>query len=107
MATVASVTKDVVKSGIDKDYIAECGFKTLGEVFQREHGHVKLSDQSCTDYLKGLPIACHVPYQDADILNLIYSRGVDRVAPRGEAKLIDTYWNACGAHLHKLIRDGE
>lgn len=107
MATVASVTKEIVKSAVDKEYIADCGFKTLGEVFHREYGHNGLSDKSCRDYLMGLASVCSIPFMNADILELLYARGVDRVAPRGEQKLIDTYWSACGAHLHKLIRDGE
>lgn len=107
MATVASVTKDVVKQAVDKDYIAECGLSTLGAVFNVEYGHNGLSDKACTDYLMGLANVCPIPFQNAEILELLYSRGVDRVAERGEARLIEQYWHACGAHLHKLIRDGE
>lgn len=107
MATVASVTKEVVKNAIDRDYIRDCGCKTLGEVFNKEYSHAGLNDKACKDYLMGLAGVCPIPFMNSEILELIYSRGVDRVAARGEPQLIERYWEACGAHLHKLIRDGE
>ena len=107
MTTVNEVAIEVVKQAIDLDYVKECGFKTVGETFQKEYGHTGLSDKSCREYLQGLPSVCSVPFYNSDILNLLESKGISRVSSDAQFTLIEQYWTACGHQLHLLIQRGE
>lgn len=108
MNTINAIATHLIKESIDLDYVKECGFKTVGEVFNKEFGHAGLSDKSCREYLQGLPSVCSVPFYNSDILNLLESKDISRRnTSDAQFTQIEQYWDACGHQLHLLIKRGE
>jgi len=102
MTTIAQVCRNIVEANIDNDYIKECGYTTLREVYDAEYGYHGLPAwRKCKDYLQGLPSVCTVPFYNDDIINLLSSASVD--IEQDEESLIDAYWNECGAALCDII----
>ncbi len=102
MNTLAQVCRNIVEANIDNDYIKECGFSALREVYDAEYGYHGLPTWcKCKDYLQGLPSVCTVPFWNDDIINLLSSAGVDM--EQDEDVLIDAYWNECGAAFNAII----
>lgn len=62
MTTVYSVARKVIQDSIDMEYVKECGYKTVAEVYHSEFGNYRsLSVKACKEYLQGLPSVCSVP----------------------------------------------
>ena len=101
--TLSQVAHKVVEDSIDHDYVKECG-GSLSAIYRAEYGYNGLTDKSCKDYLQGLPSVCTVPFYNGEILELLAAEGITRKSEGGKATLIDQYWKACGAVLHKMIR---
>lgn len=101
--TLSQVAHKVVEDSIDKDYVNECG-GSLSAIYRSEYGYNGLTDKACKDYLQGLPSVCTVPFYNGEILELLEAEGITRKTEAGQASLIDQYWKACGAALHKMIR---
>lgn len=104
MTTLAQVCKSVVESNIDHEYIKDCGFTSLKEVYNAEYGYNGASAAVCKDYLQGLPSACTIPFTNHDILELLKKNGISRKTETAEYNLIDSYWETCGKVLHKMIK---
>ena len=107
MNKIQTVVKQVVLAHIDMEYVTECGFTTVGEVYNAEFGYNGLSDKACRDYLQGLPSVCTVPFENFKILEVLEAYGIRGRTERAQDVLIEKYWNACGAILHKMIRRGK
>lgn len=101
--TLSQVAHKVVEDSIDKDYVSGCG-GSLSVIYRAEYGYHGLSDKACKDYLQGLPSVCTVPFYNGEILELLEANGITRKTNSGKHSLIEQYWNACGAVLHKMIR---
>jgi len=107
MTTINEVAKKVIADSIDMEYVTDCGFKTVAEVYQAEFGWAGLSPTTCKDYLQGLPSVCEVPYWNNEILDLLSVHGITRRTDEGNSKLIDDYWFACGQQLYLIVKDGK
>lgn len=103
MTTFAKIIKSIVVENIDKDYIKECGFERLGQVYHAEFGNYRgISQQACKDYLQGLPSVCTIPFYNGEILETLKAKGWD--IDRWEAHdLIERYWLQAGGELMKII----
>lgn len=104
MTTIGQVADKIVKDRLDLDYVKECGKTTVGEVYFSEFGYNGLTDTMCKDYLQGLPSLCTVPFHNNEILEILKENGIERRSESAQYVLIDKYWQACGAALHKYIR---
>jgi hypothetical protein len=104
MTTIGQVAEKIVKENIDLDYVKDCGKNTVGEVYQAEYGYKGLTDTSCKDYLQGLPSMCTVPFYNNEILEILKEYGITVKSEKAQQTLLDKYWQACGAALHKYIR---
>lgn len=104
MTTVSEVAHKIVKDCIDMEYVKDCGFTTVSEVYRAEYGYNGLTDKTCKDYLQGLPSVCTVPFYNNEILDLLSKNGITRKSESARYHLIEQYWKACGAILHKHIR---
>lgn len=107
MSTIATIASKIVEINIDMGYVQDCGFTTVGEVYNSEFGYNGLSDKACKDYLQGLPSVCTVPFENFKILEVLEAYGIRGRTERAQDVLIEKYWNACGAILHKMIRRGK
>lgn len=105
MTTIGQVADKIVKENIDLDYVKDCGYAKVGEVYNAEYGHAGLTDMKCKDYLQGLPSVCTVPFWNNEILDILKENGITRKSENAKTTLIEQYWNACGAALHKYIRN--
>lgn len=103
MTTISQVAHKVVENAINKDYVNECG-GSLSAIYRAEYGYNGLSDKACKDYLQGLPSVCTVPFYNGEILELLAVEGITRKTESSQHFLIEQYWHACGAVLHKMIR---
>lgn len=103
MATVHSVAKSVVHVNIDMEYVDECGYKSVAEVYNAEYGHNGITSKACHDYLQGLPSVCTVPFENYKILQLLEAYGITRKTDNGKSALIEQYWQACGYHFYQLV----
>lgn len=102
MTTIAQVCRSIVEANIDSDYIKECGFTTLREVYNAEYGYHGLPTwRKCKDYLQGLPSVCTIPFWNDDIINILSSSGVNM--DQDEEALIEAYWNECGAAFNTIV----
>lgn len=103
MTTLAKIIKAIIVENIDKDYITDCGFDRIGQVYHAEFGNYRgLSQVACKDYLQGLPSVCTIPFYNGEILEVLKARGWD-VDRWDSADLIDRYWLQAGGELFKLI----
>jgi hypothetical protein len=100
---ILPVCAKVVADSIDWDYVKECG-GSVSAVYRVEFGYNGLSDQSCKDYLQGLPSVCTVPFYNGEILELFERNGITRKTESAQFTLINHYWAACGKALHQHIR---
>lgn len=105
MTTIGQVADKIVKDNIDLDYVKDCGYTKVGQVYNAEYGHNGLTDENCKDYLQGLPSVCTVPFWNNEILDIMKENGITRKSENAQATLIEQYWHACGAALHKYIRN--
>ena len=103
--TLAQVCRNIVEANIDQDYIKECGYTALREVYDAEYGYNGLPTwRKCKDYLQGLPSVCTVPFENYGILSLLGdSIGVDFNNDDKCADAIDAYWNECGKAFCDII----
>ncbi len=110
MTTINQVAKQIVEAAIDMDYVADCGFKTVGEVYKAEFAHnhhLTANPTNCKDYLQGLPSVCEVPFYNSDILELLEKNGITRKSADAQYTLIEQYWYACGNQLFLIIKSGK
>lgn len=104
MTTIGILADKIVKDNLDLDYVKDCGKSKVGEVYQAEYGYNGLSDKACKDYLQGLPSLCKVPFYNNEILEILKENGITARSDKAQQTMIDKYWQACGAALHKYIR---
>ena len=88
MTTINDVAKKVVAAAIDMDYVTECGFTTVAQVYNAEYGWAGLSPVKCKDYLQGLPSVCEVPYWNNEVLELLEKEGITRKTESARYTLI-------------------
>lgn len=101
MTTLLQACKEIVKNSIDHDYL-ECD--SLDIVYACEYGYNGVNQLACTEYLRGLPSVCTVPFNNYDILQLLSAKGITRKTEQGQQKLIDDYWATCGYAFYQLIK---
>lgn len=98
------IVKEIVTTSISMEYVQECGFTKVSEVYQSEYGYNGLSRKSCTDYLQGLPSVCTVPFANHEILEKLAAEGWFCENIEDEAKLIERYWDSVGNQFFKIIQ---
>ena len=104
MTTLAQAVAEIVKSHIDEQYILDCGFTNLSQVYQAEYGYNGKSPKACMDYLQGLPGVCTIPFYNSEILEILEANGITRKSEQAKANLIDLYWQTAGQVFYKLIK---
>ena len=104
MTTIAQAVAEIVKSHIDEQYILDCGFTNLSQVYQAEYGYNGKSPKACMDYLQGLPSVCTIPFCNSEILEILEANGITRKSEQAKANLIDLYWQTAGQVFYKLIK---
>ena len=104
MTTILQVCKQVVKTSIDNEYVAEANCE-LPAIYKAEYGNYNgLSALACRDYLQGLPTVCTVPFYNGKILELLSKHGITRKSEAAQAKLIEDYWLNCGHAFYLLVK---
>lgn len=111
----------LVLQSIDFDYLAECTPSgKVGdwvhvlhiintEIKNRLNGNTKVTSAVAEDYLRGLPTAVSIPFDNYEILQWLQSMGLicqdqsDELDDDLEQIAIDLYWNFCGRRLAHLI----
>jgi len=104
MTTISQAVTKIVKSHIDEQYILDCGFTTLAQVYQAEYGYNGKSPKACMDYLQGLPSVCTIPFYNSEILEILEANGITRKSEQAKENLIDQYWATAGQVLYMMIK---
>lgn len=104
MKAFQTIAKEIVAANIDMDYVKECGYTKVSEVYQAEHGYAGLNANACRSYLQGLPGVCTVPFWNNEILDLLAAEGWKSDSEDEQTGLIDRYWLAVGNQFCKFIQ---
>lgn len=102
MTTLLQACKEIVNNSVDGEYEPD---QTMADIYQAQYGNWADDNPSaCTEYLRGLPSVCTVPFSNYDILQLLAAKGITRKSDNAQQKLIDDYWATCGYAFYQLIK---
>lgn len=107
MTTLLQAVKQIV-SFADEAELKGMGYEetNLYQIYMSEVGnHNGFSQKAVTEWCRGLPSIINFPFYDGDILSELEGWGIERKTSKGQAALVEQYWNAVGyvvfQHLKK------